>query len=255
MNRIFPAIVALSVWTGAVAQGPTPKVPVEGLAQGPTLRVPVEDDVVAKTMAPSSPWFYPAMMARYMEGDETLTDEHYFYLYYGHAYTPEYDAHTPLPGDGAIAAIFARQGPLTKEDALAVIEAGRLNMTVDPFSPGNINIMTYAFEIAGDSIGARISARRFRGVVGAITGSGTGLKERSPWHILRFAHAGDIVAARGLKVSERTVRSRTVEYVHLERNPAGVKGFFFDFGRVYWRPYEGRRVTKKSKWMFNGTPV
>ena len=138
---------------------------------------------------------------------------------------------------------------------MAIIEAGRQNMTVDPFSPANINMMTFAYEMVGDSLNARRSAERFRGIVGAITRSGTGMREKSPWHILRFGHAEDIVADRGLEVVNRQVRSRDVEYIQVGRNDAGVKGYFFDFGRVYWRPYEGERVKKKSRWMINGYPL
>ncbi len=56
-------------------------------------------------------------------------------------------------------------------------------------------------------------------------------------------------------MAKRTVRTRDVEYIQVEPNSEGVKGWFFDFSRVYWKPYEGERVKKKSKWMFNGYPM
>ncbi|MDR2894487.1 MAG: DUF4919 domain-containing protein [Alistipes sp.] len=225
-------------------------------ATGPgAVHIPTEDDVVAATMAPTSPYFYLPMMARYMEGDTSLTDAHYFYLYYGYAYEAEFDAHDDLPGEAVISEIFARTDRPDREDALALIEAGRQNMTVDPFSPSNLNMMTFAYELVGDTEGARVSDHRFRGVVRAITSSGTGVREKSPWHILRFSHAEDIMAARGLTVAERTVRTRTVEYLQAEPNPAGVKGYFFDFERVYWKPFEGERVEREHRWLFNGFPI
>lgn len=225
-------------------------------AQMEGVHVPTEEDILAEILSPDSPYFYAPMMMRYMEGDTTLTDEHYFYLYYGYAYEADYDAHKELPGQSVIAEIFGSEGRQpTREEALAIIEAGRRNMEVDPFSPGNINMMTYAYQMVGDSLNARISADRFDRIVRAITSSGTGVREKSPWHILRFSHAADIVAARGLEIVNRQVRTREVEYIQVGRNPAGVKGYFFNFGRVYWKPYEGERVKKKSKWQFNGYPL
>lgn len=223
--------------------------------EGAELRVPDEEDIVVKTISIDSPYYYPPMMARYLTGDLDLTPEHYYYLYYGYAYEEEYNAHTPLPGHDAMLAVFAREGGLTREDALVIIEAGMANMMVDPFDPGNINMMTYAYEVAGDTINAQISADRFRKIVGAITSSGTGAREISPWHILRFSHANDIVAAKGLKIANRQVRSRTVEYIQVEKNDEGVRGFFFNYDRVYWKPYPGERIKKKSKWEFNGMPL
>ncbi|MDR2912421.1 MAG: DUF4919 domain-containing protein [Alistipes sp.] len=253
--------VATAQENGGVAQMPLEQgVPERGgaarRAKGESaVRVPTEDDVLSKILPTDSPYFYQRMMARYLEGDMTLTDDHYFYLYYGYAYDAEFDAHRELPGEGVMYEIFERTDTPTREEALAIIEAGRRNMTVDPFSPGNINMMTYAYGLAGDSIAAAASAERFRRVVRAIESSGTGAREREPWHILRFSHANDIVAAHGLTIANRQVRTRDVEYIQVERNPEGVKGYFFDFSRVYWKPYGGPRVSKKHKWMFNGTPM
>ena len=224
-------------------------------AQPDGVHIPEEEDIITKILSPDSPYFYQPMMMRYMEGDVTLTDEHYYYLYYGYAYQADYDAHRALPGESAIYDILKRGETPSREDALAIIEAGKQNMAVDPFSPGNINLMTFAYEMAGDTLNARISAERFRGIVHAIESSGTGMREKSPWHILRFSHANDVIAERGLTVANRTVRTLDVEYIQVEPNAARTRGYFFNFGRVYWKPYEGERVKKKSKWLFNGTPI
>lgn len=225
------------------------------MREGSVARVPDQEDVLSKTMSSSSPYYYPAMMMRYMAGDTSLTAEHYYYLYYGFAYDEGYDAHAPLPGEDAIYGVFARTSEPTLQEALAIIEAGRENMLVDPFNPGNINMMTYAYQIAGDTVNAIVSADRFRKITGAIESSGTGLKESSPWHILRFSHANDLVAAKGLKIANRQVRSLTVEYLQLEKNREGVKGYFFNYERVYWRPFDGKRKEPQSRWMINGVPV
>ncbi len=228
---------------------------VQEVSAAQVLRVPVEDAVLPAIMSPESPYLYLPMMQRYTRGDETLTDDHYYYLYYGYAYQPEYDAHKELPGEAAMYDILRRTTQITREEAFAIIEAGRHNMTVDPFSPSNINMMTWAYGVVGDTLNARLSAHRFRGIVKAITSSGTGRREKSPWHILRFSHADDIVGVLGLEIVNRQVRTRDVEYIQVGRNSAGTKGYFFDYSRVYWKPFEGERVKKGSKWMFNGTPM
>ncbi len=219
------------------------------------VRVPTEEEIVPAIISPDSPYLYLPMMQRYIAGDETLTDDHYYHLYYGYAYQPEYDAHRELPGEAAMYDILHRTTNPTREELLAIIEAGRQNMTVDPFSPSNLNLMTWAYGAVGDSLGARVSAHRFRGVMKAITSSGTGRREKSPWHILRFSHGTDIVEAQGLEIVNRQVRTRDVVHTQVGRNSAGVKGWFFDFSRVYWRPFEGERVRRQSRWMFNGTPL
>lgn len=217
--------------------------------------VPDEDDIFNRVMTSDSPYYYPPMMIRYLAGDTTLTDEHYYYLYYGFAYDEQYDAHAVLPGENRILEIFASAPQPSKAQARVIIEAARENMLVDPFNPGNINMMTYAYGILGDTINEMISADRFERILRAIESSGTGRKENSPWHVLRFTHANDVIAAKGYRIESRQVRTRTVEYIRLEKNPDNLKGLFFDFGRVYWKPYEGEPVRRKSKWMLNDIPL
>ncbi len=218
-------------------------------------KVPDEEDILGMTLSTDSPYYYPAMMVRYLAGDLTLTPEHYYYLYYGYAYDEAYNGHAPLPGENTILEIFAHTDRPSREEAEKIIEAGKENMLVDPFNPGNINMMTFAYNVLNDTVNEIISADRFRKVIGAIESSGTGLRENSPWHVLRFTHANDLIAAKGFRIANRQVRSSTVEYVQLDRNSSGVKGYFFDFGRVYWKPYDGERVKRKSKWMLNDIPL
>ncbi len=223
--------------------------------EGSAQKVPDEEDILNNTLSTDSPYYYPPMMIRYLAGDLTLTDTHYYYLYYGYAYDEDYDAHASLPGEDTILEIFARTQTPSREEARQIIEAAKANMLVDPFNPGNINMMTFAYGILGDVENEIISADRFRKVIAAIESSGTGLKENSPWHILRFSHANDLIASKDLRIANRQVRSRSVEYIQLDKNPSGVKGYFFDYSRVYWNPYEGEPVKRKSKWMLNDIPL
>jgi hypothetical protein len=218
-------------------------------------KVPEEEDILAKTMSTDSPYYYPAMMIRYLAGDVTLTDEHYYYLYYGYAYDDAYDGHATLPGENRMLEIFASSPMPSKAEARVMIEAAEENMAVDPFNPGNINMMTFAYGILGDTINEIVSADRFDKIIRAIESSGTGLKESSPWHVLRFTHANDVVAALGYQIVNRQVRTSTVEYIQFAKNPDRAKGLFFDFGRVYWKPYEGEPAHRKSNWEFNGIPL
>ena len=220
-------------------------------------RIPDEEDILNNILPADSPYNYSVMMMRYLAGDLELNADHYYYLYYGFAYDEAYDAHATLPGENTILEIFARtqsEDP-SYEDAVEIIDAAKENMLVDPFNPGNINMMTYAYNIMGDTINEIISADRFRKVIQAIESSGTGVRESSPWHILRFTHANDLIASKGFKIANRQVRSRNVEYIQFEKNSSGVRGYFFDFSRVYWKPYDGERPKRQNKWMFNDIPL
>lgn len=217
-------------------------------------RVPDEQDILAKIMDSESPFYYPPMMLRFMAGDTTLTGDHYFYLYYGFAYDEAFNPRAELPGENRILEIFARTETPDRQQAQTIIDAAKENMLVDPFNPGNINMMTFAYGILNDTINEIINSDRFTKIIAAIQSSGTGRRENSPWHVLRFSHANDVVAAMGFSIESRQVRTRTVEYVRLNRNPE-LKGLFFDFGRVYWVPSDSEAVRRTSRWKLNDIPL
>ena len=63
-------------------------------AQDSTLyrpQVPDNDQILKDVLNGMSPYYYPVLFMRYMEGDTTLTLEDYRHLYYGYAWQPEYE--------------------------------------------------------------------------------------------------------------------------------------------------------------------
>ena len=221
------------------------------------LRVPDEDDVLARTIDQSSKWYYPELMMRYVGGDTTLTVEDYHYLYYGYAYDANYRPLDNIPDNSDVLELLRGVGEqgATRSQAQLLLEAAKDVMLVDPFSPSNINVMTFAYGVLGDTLNERISADRFNKIVATIEASGTGLKENSPMHVLRHEHVNDLMLSKGLHIVNRTVRSTKVEYVQVQRNGRNAKGYFFNFERIYWKRPEMIPEREKSNWMINGMPL
>lgn len=222
------------------------------------VRTPDEDDILETTINQASGRYYPELMMRYVMGDTTLTYDDYYYLYYGYAYDANYrPLDNSTPEDRLLESLsgIGTDGVATRAQAQELLLSAKDVMLVDPFSPSNINVMTFAYGILGDTINERISADRFNKVIHTITSSGTGLKEGSPWHVLRFSHVNDLLASRGLEIASRTVRSTKVEYVQLKPNTDKIKGYFFNFERIYWKRPELTPEREKNNWMINGIPI
>lgn len=218
--------------------------------------VPDNELILREIINADSEFYYPKLFSRYTAGDTTLTDKDYFYLYYGYANQESYKPLEAIPAADRILEIINRNASPDKLDAQMIIELGKEVMQSDPFSPTNINFMTYAYNILGDTINEIISADRLKKVLRTIQSSGTGLKEASPWHILWFSHASDLLASKQLEILKRQVVTRSVEYIPLKVKDGDVKGYFFDFGRVYWRRPENPTRTKRVQGIeINGIKV
>ncbi len=218
-------------------------------------RVPDEDDILAKILDSESRYYYPSLMLRYIGGDTTLTYDDYYYLYYGYAYDENYKPLESPPAENPILEVFSETEHPDRLQAHRIIEAAKDNMLFDPFSPRNINYLTYAYGLIGDTVNERINADRFRKVIHTIRSSGTGLKEDSPWHILYWTHADDVLGSMGLDIENKQVRTRSVEYISLKKRDGKAKGYFFDFSRIYRKQPEKTPKRKRPNWMLNDYPL
>lgn len=220
-------------------------------------RTPVEEDILARTTDASSPYYYTSLMMRFNAGDETLTDDDYHYLYYGYAYQ---DSYKPLETNPAMDKVLLMASGLdpdnpqrdTLEALLAVAEEARAH---DPFSLKLLNLMAYAHGALGDRVQEKACSSRMNGILRTILSSGDGLTQKSPRHVLMFDHALDALSAEGLPHDKARIVSRTVEFVPLA-TPYVVdgkkrRGFYFDFGRVYWNKPEGYTYKRDRTWQFN----
>lgn len=184
----------------------------------------------------SSPYYYPTLMGRYINGDTTLTREDYRHLYYGYVFQDSYRPLDPVPGETDLLNLLDTKQQFDEEDAHKMLYYAGEVMQRDPFSLNNINFMTYAYGLLGDKEKERISAARLQGVYDAIESTGSGEKEESPWHITSFSHVIDFMTLKGYQIQTRRVVSRSVEYVKPRSSDRKNKGFYFDFSRVYTKP-------------------
>jgi hypothetical protein len=151
---------------------------------------------------------------------------------------------------GIMAGIDPEQPTVGQLEAL--IERGIEAMEVDPFNPKTLNILAYAYGALDDPHRERLYFNHLNGIIGAIEMSGTGLKEEDAWHILMFSHAYDIVASKGYSYNEARIISRTTEFVPLTRKQDGIKGFYFDYSRVYRNKPDDVTIKRDRTWQING---
>lgn len=220
-------------------------------------KAPDEELILERTMDAASPYYYPALLMRYNAGDTTLTDEDYYYLYYGFAYRDEYK---PLATNPDLDKMLMLMGGLDPdnpnvESLEGIVTFGTEALKRDPFSPTILNTLSYACGALGDREREKAYATHMNGILRTILASGDGFTQKTPRHVLMFSHALDALAAEGFTCGKARIVSRTVEFVPLAV-PYVVegkkrKGYYFDFGRVYWNKPEGYTYQRDRTWQFN----
>lgn len=216
---------------------------------------PDNEAIELATMDSGSPYYYPALFMRYTSGDMSLDIEDYRHLYYGYAYRASYKPLETSPSGDRILTILGSKPELDEQDYKDIISFAEEVFRAEPFNPGTINFLTYAYGMLGDTINERINANRLEMILETIASSGTGLTEDSPWHVLYFSHPIDVFAAKELLMRKRIVISRNVEFVSLLEPQGRLKGYYFDYGRVYWNKPEEYKGKTSNGLQFNGTTI
>lgn len=216
--------------------------------------VPIEEDILAKTLDTTSPYYYTNLMLKYNLGKEPLTEMEYYYLYYGYTYQ---EAYNPFAKNSALDAMLAIMAEIDPEQPSVwhlenIVERGAEAMEVDPFNPKMLNMLAYAYGALGDERRERLYFDHLNGILRAIELSGTGLKEDEAWHVLMFSHAYDMVASKGYSYGEARIISRTTEFIPLLRKQDGIKGFYIDYSRVYRNKPDDVTFQRDRTWQFNG---
>lgn len=228
--------------------------PVVSMAQDDAKRVPDEDDILHQTLSATSPYYYTNLMLKYRNGGEVMTAEEYFYLYYGYLYQ---EAYRPFVENRALDEMLLIMSGIDVEKPMvsqleALIERGVEAMELDPFNPKVLNMLAFAYGALGDAEREEQYFRHLNGILSTIESSGTGLRESSPWHILMFSHAYDLLASKGYQYGQSRIVSRNVEYVPLtKKSEDRIKGFYFDYSRVYRNKPDDVVIKRDRTWQFN----
>lgn len=218
------------------------------------IRIPDEDDIIHQTVMGSSPYYYTNLMLKYRNGTEAMTDMEYYYLYYGFIYDESYRPFNENDALDKMLLVMAGINPdqPTVMQLQSLIESGNAAMEIDPFNPKVLNMMAYAYGALGDQAREQQYFNHLNGILSTIESTGTGLKEGERWHVIMFSHAYDLLAAKGYDYGENRIVSRDAMFIPIAQRPKErIKGFYFDYGRIYRNKPEDVTIKRDRTWQFN----
>lgn len=221
-------------------------------------QVPDEEDIIRKTMNTSSPYYYTSLMMRY-NNLERLSIEDYHYLYYGFAYQNDY---RPTMANNALDELYALLPHIDvessdRQELENLVLTCKEVLKIDPFNLTALNMLVFAYGAMGDKQKEEAYFLNLHGIMETIKSSGDGRSERNPMHIIMFSHAVDLVSSMGMASQRAEIISREVEFIPLttpRRTPDGkkIRGFYFDYSRIYRNKPDEVTFKKKRTWQFNG---
>lgn len=215
---------------------------------------PDQEKIRIAVLSNSSEFYYPNLYGRYDEGDTTLNLEDYRHLYYGYVYQ---DYYRPLESlnyaDSIIVALSMNKSDsvISPEIFDMLFRYTEKALRAEPFNMNYLNYRAYIEAQSGDIEEARKNAYKVRMIKETIFSSGTGLTDKSPWHVLYRSDEQDIMNSLGVRFSKPIRVLSDVEYFHLPIRNNGNRGYYFDISRLFLRRPETSYDKQKRKFEFN----
>lgn len=183
--------------------------------------------------SPSSPFYYPRLMERFLAGDSTFTTEESRHLYFGFVFQPAYTPTDTSPYNRRLATVLSRQS-LSARDFDEILRYSRALLEEDPFNLRALNAIMLVYAQRDNVAGFRRADWQRRIVQDAIVSSGDGMSERTPFFVIRVAHQYDMLPLFGFRFGgeDRLLRNGRMNTLSLAENRFEIPWLYFDITPV-----------------------
>lgn len=201
---------------------------------------------------PASRFYYPDLMARYQQMDSTLTLDDYHYLYYGYGEQVSYMPLIDNTAETELSQLLSGRSTPKVEHYFRAIALCKAILEIEPFNLRDINALSFIYTQIGHTDKSEQLIKRLRMIAQTIMATGTGLKEESPWWIIYFDHATDLLNMYNFAQQQPIIVSRTVEFIPVSNMAQkGDKGYYFNFSEIYARKPDYLEGVQKPKRKMN----
>jgi hypothetical protein len=140
---------------------------------------------------PTSTYYYPKLMEKYMAGDEKMTLEEGRHLYFGFIYQPQYMPVDTSSYNNKLAEVLSKK-VFTPNDYTNILEYSNALLLEDPFNLRALNAKLLVYAQQNNTEEYKRVAQQRRVVQNAIAGTGDGMSDKTPFYVIKVAHEYDI---------------------------------------------------------------
>ncbi len=180
----------------------------------------------------SSPFFYPNLYDRYIQGDTSLTLEDFRHLYYGYTFQSKYIPYLESKYEANLLS-YLKKGRLSSVELKKFIEVAELKLKELPYDIRTLNILAFSYAQNGDSLMNTITKFKKEMLVNAILSTGDGKSEKTAFHVIDPPHERDILNELGFRYAGSSNLANVLcDYLIVKPNERNVRGIYFDVSRL-----------------------
>ena len=180
----------------------------------------------------ASNYYYPKLFERYVKNDTTLSEEDYWYLYFGYTYHKDYKPFGFSKLIDTIQKYIAIEKPTIKELDL-IIRYAKMIEEEYPFSLRVQNYLGYAYSKKGDKSSASKISFKTNKLLVTMLRSGDGKTKETAWHIISIDNEYDIMMALNVQYGgKQELVDNIYDHIKLAPNRYNVPEIYFNVGRM-----------------------
>ena len=192
---------------------------------------PDYDQIEKETKDETSEFYYPNLMARFVECDTTLTKDEFRYLYYGYVFQDTYQPYAVSVYDDQLSKYF-KSSSINPEEYDTVLDLCTKSMEENPFNLRALNFLSYTYHLKGDEEMAKKTSRKFVNVIITIMYSGNGRTCETAFHVIAVPHEYELMKMIQLRAKGQALEGNC-DRLDLEENNLELKQLFFDISKPF----------------------
>lgn len=174
-----------------------------------------------------SPYHYPGLFKRYLEGDSTMTMEEERHLYYGYIFQDEYDPYGRSDYEDSLRSMFEKD-TIVQEDYLKIIEFTNKIIEENPFNIGALSYRTYAYRMTDQPEKYERSRTQMYLVLRVILTSGDGISAETAFYVIAVPDEYEVLSALEYSFSGSQTLVGDCDYLTIGENSEDIEGLYFN---------------------------
>ena len=191
------------------------------------------------TLDPSSPFYYPKLIAKYNTNDTTMTPEEYRYFYLGYMFQEDYDPYRQSQYSGVTDELRLKTSH-TKEEIDTIRKYAELTLKDNPFDLRQMSFLVHVLKEKRKDMSAKIWEYRLEHLLAAIKSTGTGEDMENAWYVIYPMHEYDLIQLLGYSATDVDYIEPGFDYMTVQPSAETearlrgktAKGFYFNIGNI-----------------------
>ncbi len=175
--------------------------------------------------------YYPKLLSRFREYDNTLTLKDYRNLYYGYVLQKNFDPYYVNPNEEKLQKYYSSD-ELNQKDYESFIRLANASLKENPFDLRILNFLAYVYHLKGDDDMAKKISNNFQNILQTIFSTGDGLQCETAFHVISVSHEYVLLNMLQLERDSQSLIG-DCDYLAFEKGKYGVDGLYFNISKLY----------------------